>query len=877
MTNSETDKSTPAPAHEGRFAPGQVIAGRFTVVRYIARGGMGEVYEVEDRFLQKVHVALKIILPQIAGDTSSSHRFEQEVLLARKVVHPNLCPIYDIARCDDPPPAFLCLTMKLIEGETLSARLKRTPQIPREQVIAIVRQLVAGLAAIHAAGIIHRDIKPNNVMLDTSGPELCVIIMDFGLARLSEAETTIASQSLMAGALGFMAPEVLRGEGPSQAADLFALGVVLHQLLTGEYPRFKPLSLAFEPSAKLAKADAPPVFIHAVKEFLSSEPNRRCAAFEELKATLSITSSGQHWTAQSRPGMKRVSRRQFVIGSAIAAGAVAGGVMWKWDRVYDLMHPLPAKRFVALVGWPLPVEDRLKATISSVVDAIGSELARAEAFDHDFLIIPRNVGKDVTSLSQLNEVREAVGANLVLAASGSSRPEGFQLLLRLYDPATPRMLREKSLVVPPEAQLQLPEMAVRTAAEVLSIARYQPDDQRSKVGTTNAEAYAAFQAAENLRKQDNDAGLDAAIDKYKEAIEADPRYADAQSRLGWAYLRLYGLRRDPGALGLASLNLKSAISFDPDLADAHVGLASYYQQTGDEDGKSREIAKALALDPTNVHTLTYQADFYADENRWDEAEATFKRVLNLRPNYWLAHNELAAVLEDEGKYPQALMEFHSASLLAPKNAFALKTLGSVYLKLGRISEAVDSLQASLAMNPSDKAVIALAEAFRLQQKYPEAIDFAQRAVKMNSKEPWYWIELGDVYSTTGKNGPDAAAAYARAATAEEDKLRTSPKNGPGWMLLALCRAKSGHAEIALELVAKAEQFHADDMDSQIAKVRTLELAGDRQGALTCMARCLSRGPTLFQFENLRDIEKLRASSEFKSMLATTDTLGHPSS
>ena len=110
----------------GRFEPGQLIAGRFAVIRFLTRGGMGEVYEVEDQFLQGIHVALKVILPHIADDAESAHRFKREVLLARKVTHANLCPIYDIAHCEVPPPPFLFLAMKLLSGETLASRLKRS-------------------------------------------------------------------------------------------------------------------------------------------------------------------------------------------------------------------------------------------------------------------------------------------------------------------------------------------------------------------------------------------------------------------------------------------------------------------------------------------------------------------------------------------------------------------------------------------------------------------------------------------------------------------------------------------------------------------------------------------------------------------------------
>ena len=198
----------------GRFEPGQMIAGRFAVIRYIARGGMGEVYEVEDRFLQGVHVALKMILPHIAEDAGSTHRFEQEVLLARRINHPNLCPIYDISRCQDPAPPFLFLTMKLLSGETLASRLARLPIIPRDETLSIFRQMIAGVTAIHDAGVIHRDIKPNNVMLDRSGSELCLSIMDFGLARLYDSQTTVLARGFIAGTPGYIAPELLRGNEP---------------------------------------------------------------------------------------------------------------------------------------------------------------------------------------------------------------------------------------------------------------------------------------------------------------------------------------------------------------------------------------------------------------------------------------------------------------------------------------------------------------------------------------------------------------------------------------------------------------------------------------------------------------------------------------
>ena len=214
-TDSLDSSEIPAPP-AGRLKPGQILIDRFVIVRFIAKGGMGEVYEAEDGFLQGVRVALKTILPQIAEEPALQQRFEREVLLAREVNHPNLCPIYDIFHCEQPPPNFLFLTMKLLAGETLATRLRSTTPISVAEGLAILKQMTAGLAAIHAAGIIHRDIKPNNIMLDGSGSDVRLCITDFGLAF--ESERSFSGKGLVAGTPDYMAPELFQGQRPRKPA-----------------------------------------------------------------------------------------------------------------------------------------------------------------------------------------------------------------------------------------------------------------------------------------------------------------------------------------------------------------------------------------------------------------------------------------------------------------------------------------------------------------------------------------------------------------------------------------------------------------------------------------------------------------------------------
>lgn len=266
---------------EGRLSPGQVLNDRFVIVRFIARGGMGEVYEAEDRFLQGAHIALKTILPHIADDPDLQQRFECEVVLAREVIHPNLCPIYDIFHCDEEQPGFLFLTMKLLKGETLATRLKRVDAISIEEGTAIMSQLISGLAAIHAADIIHGDIKPNNIMLDGSGPDVRLFIADFGLASASGSATMIFGNKAIAGTPHYMAPELVCGKAPDQASDLFAVGVVLHEVFFGQKPAIVPNTdcVSFHPH--LNSSMMPVLCAQLVTQLLDLNPKRRFAAFEQ--------------------------------------------------------------------------------------------------------------------------------------------------------------------------------------------------------------------------------------------------------------------------------------------------------------------------------------------------------------------------------------------------------------------------------------------------------------------------------------------------------------------------------------------------------------------------------------------------------------------
>ena len=213
-----------SPSHasrdEGRFAPGVLIAERYRIISLLGRGGMGEVFHADDLTLGQP-VALKF-LPESMIDRFMLERFRNEVRIARRISHPNVCRVYDIGETNNQ----VFLSMEYVDGEDLSSLLRRIGRFPRDKALEIARKICAGLAAAHDKGVLHRDLKPANIMLDGRGE---VLIMDFGLAGLAHEIEDVRS-----GTPAYMAPEQLVGKEVTARSDIYALGLVLHELFTGK-------------------------------------------------------------------------------------------------------------------------------------------------------------------------------------------------------------------------------------------------------------------------------------------------------------------------------------------------------------------------------------------------------------------------------------------------------------------------------------------------------------------------------------------------------------------------------------------------------------------------------------------------------------------
>ncbi|MEP6655442.1 MAG: protein kinase, partial [Myxococcales bacterium] len=224
-----------------RFSTGDKLANRYRILRFIARGGMGEVYEAEDQILG-TRVAVKTVAATISDDPTATRRLKQEVNLARRITHPNVCRIFDLGvhqpGPERPGPGVLFITMELVAGASLAQRVRDDGRLTTAEALPIIQAMVDAVGAAHRAGVVHRDLKTDNVLLAPGeGGGTRVVVMDFGLARRVSlsADSSIGGRSIE-GTLAYMAPEQLVGKGVGPAADIYALGVVIFEVLTGQLP-----------------------------------------------------------------------------------------------------------------------------------------------------------------------------------------------------------------------------------------------------------------------------------------------------------------------------------------------------------------------------------------------------------------------------------------------------------------------------------------------------------------------------------------------------------------------------------------------------------------------------------------------------------------
>ncbi|MEX0881248.1 MAG: protein kinase [Thermoanaerobaculia bacterium] len=717
------------------LAPDTVLTDRFRIVRFIARGGMGEVYEAEDRVL-KERVALKTIRPDVAGDERTMERFLREVHLARSVTHPNVSRTFDVFHHE----GFAFLTMELLAGETLSERLSRGGRMKPEEALPLVEQMAAALYAAHEAGIIHRDFKSANVMLvpdERRGGGVRVVVTDFGLARRNRpgrgSAAPLTETEAVLGTPDYMAPEQIEGRELTPATDVYALGIVMYEMVTGK-PPFQgdtPLSVALKklkeaaPSPRGQAPDLPPLWEKAILRCLERNPADRFPSAGDLVRAL------QGEEIPPGPGQRARRRRRIaVVAAALLLAAVAGFLVPRIGRQSPAGSPSAAakapRRAIAVLGFKNLAGRPEEAWVSTALaEMLTTELAAGEKLR---AIPSEEVARmkidlslpeaDTLGRDSLERVRNNIGADLVLLGSYlAMSPEAggpIRLDLRLQDTGageTVALVSEKgtraefdALVTRAGAQLrqklELPAVSAAEAAAVRATLPSHPEAAR-----LYAEGLAKLRLFDDM----------AARDLLEKAVAADPQHALAHSALAaaWSALGYDGRAREQG---------KTAFDLSGSLArETRLLVEGRFRAMNNEWERTIEIYRSLfTFFPDNTDYGLHLASAQTRAGRGNDALATIAALKKAFPR------EDARIALAEAETARALSDFPRVEKAAVRAVAIGGAQGARLLVAGALL-----LQASALRNTGDpkQAMVPAEEARRL---YEAAGDRGGVAAAFNS-------------------------------------------------------------------------------------------------------------------------------------------------
>ncbi len=627
-----------APPEAIKPAPGEVLAGRFRVVRFIASGGMGEVYEAEDLELGQ-RVAIKTVRSEIVADAAAMDRFRREVRLARQVTHPSVCRSFDIFHHRPDPssasgsdaPALTFLSMELLQGETLSDRLRRRGRLSPAEALPIVDQITSALAVAHDQGIVHRDLKSANVVLEPRQRGLRVVVTDFGLARLGEGseEARITATGMVLGTPAYMAPEQLQGGEITAATDVYALGVLMYEMVTGRLPFEGQGAMAMSvrriteepPTPRSLVEDLDRRWERTILRCLRRQPEQRFATVGDVARSL----AGESVTA-----VPSGQARLRWVPAALLAFAVLVVVVWGALRPASETEPslvdVTPRRAVAVLGFKnLSGRDDSAWLATALAEMLTTELAAGE----QLRAIPgENVARmklelalpEVASLARdtLVQIRRhldsdllVMGSYFVSAAGAGSR---VRVDLRLEDVASGETI---ALFTEEGSEAELLELVSRSGRRL-----------RDELGIASL--------------SDTDAG------RVRAALPGRPEAARLYAR-GLAQLRLFD------ALQAREL-LSEAARLEPEAALVHAALAEAWSALG-YDAEAAAVAKRafdLSLDLVREERLLVEGRYRQAIRAWDRAIEIYRALSEFFPDNVEYGLRLAAVHTAAGRGDDAL-------------------------------------------------------------------------------------------------------------------------------------------------------------------------------------------------------------------------------
>ncbi|MBV8206279.1 MAG: protein kinase [Acidobacteria bacterium] len=829
---------------------GTVLGGRYRILNILGQGGMGAVYKAEDVKLNRL-VAIKVIRRELANDRSIMERFTQELVLSREVTHQNVVRLFDIGEAD----GIDFITMEFVEGEDLRSLLQRSGKLPPAEAAGIVAQICAGLQAAHAKGIIHRDLKPGNIMREASGR---VVVMDFGLARTLGGDGMTQSGALI-GTFEYMSPEQSRSEHIDARSDLYTVGLIFYELLTGVSPYQADSAIAslLMRSQQRAKpptshdASIPPGISAICERCLEIDPASRYQSAADLIADLEnwkspggarsqvpwrVSAAARRWKAQFKQG--QVPWRPVALAIVVAVAATAGAFFLARSGSSRAGPHAPMSVLVAdftnHTGDPVfdnTLEPMLNVALegASFINAYDRSQARKLAAK---LPYPSDKLDEVSS----RLIAVSQGISTVITGELDHEGEGYSISLRARDPASGRILAKA-------------EASATNKEGVLSAIPRLAAPIRKALGDATPPSVQLESVAGGFTA----ASLEAV---HEDAIGVDEEFA--------------------GKFGDAFNSFQKASQLDPNFARAYTGMAAMALDLGRKEDAANYMKQAMAHIDRMTERERYRDRglYYLTSGDWQKCVDEYTQLVSRYPADRVGQNNLATCYTQLRNAPKALEAAARAVEIVPKGAGQRENLSFISSFAGDFAAGERESRAALSITPEFQGYLALAEA-QLGQGHAGDAAAAYEQLKA----------YGAIGASTASAGLADLAAYqgryeeaARLLQqgAEADFAAKLKENGARklaslaavelWRghktesLAAAGKALAGSQAVSIRLLAGLAYADAGDSSTaeKIAGTLSSELSSEPQayGKIIAGVAALKRGDAQAAVKNISDANAL---------------------
>jgi serine/threonine-protein kinase len=842
--------------------------GPYHIIRQLGAGGMGVVWLAEDTRLNR-KVALKTVKSADADTTEGRQRLMREARAAAALNHPHIATVHDVLDVEGK----VIVVFEYVEGDTLGARLHRGP-VPIAEAVEIAWQLADALAAAHSQGVIHRDLKPSNVVL---APDGRAKVLDFGIARLVPAGYDMSASvpgtigGGLVGTPGYAAPEQYLSRNVDGRADIYALGVILYEMIVGKrpFPGTDAVALATsvlrDDPPKLASASGawvPPRLEQLVARMLQRDPDKRPSSGDELLVELNpLRDHESSPLARRTVLLRRRTPKAAVAAIALLVVALVGLVASvRWNA-----RPMGTETPVVAV---LPL---LNMSGDSANDYLGAGLA--ESLITSLASAPRVT---VLSRSAVDETRQqhpdrasfvqALDATYVVEGSVQALSDRLRVTLNLV--RNDASVAWGHTVEGPVSDLFALQSQLASALTD-AIADLTPSSDRVQPAapiTANEQAQLAYWKGRALMDRREITGnRRAALAEFERALAADPNFATAHAGLADAQWAMYQQTNDRIWAERAVASTRRAIELEPDRPSVRYIAALTAFRTGDDATARAELERALQLQPTYEDAMRLYGSVLMRQGDIDAGLAQFRKVMALRPNAVAVYSDMGTALYAASRYQEALDAFDKAIALSPGSAITLSRAGAAAQQLGDTKRALSYYEQANAIQPRAETFSNIGTIQYGLGDYAKAAAAYEGSLLIRPVSAVTYRNLGDAYMHLGRKD-DARRAYLKAVEQAEEEVSISP-NARAIARLAVYQAKAGDDAAAMRSLTRAQSLSRDDQQVLQRAGVVHALAGRTSQALEMLEKAVANGYSKRLIAEDEDFAILRPLPRFAALVS----------